>query len=241
TNSHPNDKSPLVRTKIMRRISSIFGKHEHRQIGGYTEFGSINVERTETRTLGTFAGVFSPVTLSMFSALIFLRIGYIVGNAGFLVTLLQFLIAYAIVIFTVASICAISTNGAVEGGGAYFMISRTLGPEFGGSIGTLFFFANVVSSALCISGCVEGLVENFGPSGYIVKSLIKDGRWTQFLYCTALNTLNLIVCLIGAGMFGKTIVFILSIVCVCLGFTFFSFFYQGPMPVAIPDSNTLVH
>lgn len=48
--------------------------------------------------------------------------GYLIGNAGLFVTLSQFAIAFTILIFTVASVCAISTNGAVEGGGAYCIL-----------------------------------------------------------------------------------------------------------------------
>lgn len=70
--------------------------------------------------------------------------------------------------------------------------------------------------------------------------LLPDSTWYRFLYCTALNTLNLIVCLIGASMFAKTSVVILATVVFCLGTTIISFLTQKHLDVAIPEINTLV-
>ncbi|KAI5640012.1 amino acid permease domain-containing protein [Phthorimaea operculella] len=210
---------------------------------GYVEFGEFRAERQGVKKVGTFAGVFCPVVLSMFSALIFIRMGYLVGNAGLLVTLAQFVLAFLIVVFTVTSICAISTNGAVEGGGVYFMLSRTMGPEFGGAVGTLFFFANVASSALCISACTEALVENFGPKGYLVHpgSGLPDGWWYRFLYRSVLNALGLAVSLAGAKLFARTSLAIWATMTVCLGSAFISFFVTKPQEVEKPDTNTLTN
>jgi potassium/chloride transporter 9 len=76
--------------------------------------------------LGTFAGVFVPVTLNVLSILMFLRFGFILGQAG-LVGIMGMLVAgYLINLLTTMSISAIATNGTVRGGGAYYLISIEL-------------------------------------------------------------------------------------------------------------------
>ena len=85
--------------------------------------------------LSMFDGVFVPVFFSIFGVVLYTRMGWIVGSAGISGFLLIMIIGEAAAYFTTLSICAICTNGTMRGGGAYYMISRTLGPEFGGAVG----------------------------------------------------------------------------------------------------------
>jgi len=122
------------------------------------------------RKFGTFGGVFTPSILTILSAILFIRANFVVGEAGVGGALAILLLANLIALFSALSVCAVSTNMQVRGGGAYFLISRVLGPEFGGAIGIIFFFALALNVAFNILGFTEALFSTVPglPSGYFL-------------------------------------------------------------------------
>ncbi|KAF7655199.1 hypothetical protein LDENG_00059520 [Lucifuga dentata] len=195
----------------------------------------------QPQKLPTFFGVVIPTLLSMFSVVLFLRIGFLVGQSGLYQGIFMFIVAYFIISMTVLSICAISTNGALDAGGAYYMISRALGPEFGGSIGLMFFLANVCGSALYVLGLVEAIVATFGvpEDGVIVNPIyqvLPSGYWWSLLYATAIALLCLLVCMVGAHIYAKATFLIFLVVMFVLGTIFISFFAVGPHTIILPGS-----
>ncbi|RVE63707.1 hypothetical protein OJAV_G00138990 [Oryzias javanicus] len=172
------------------------------------------------RRLNTFFGVMVPTVLSMFSIILFLRTGFVVGHAGLLEGLLMIAVAYIIISLTILSICAISTNGAIQGGGAYYMISRSLGPEFGGSIGLMFFLAKVFACGEYVLGLVEAILDVFGIDTESSVSagvrVLPQNYWYTVLYSSVVLLLCLIICLVGAHIYSRTAFVILLVVTVSL-------------------------
>ncbi|XP_006801241.1 solute carrier family 12 member 9 [Neolamprologus brichardi] len=197
-------------------------------------------QQKQQKKLSTFFGVVIPTLLSMFSVVVFLRIGLAVGQAGLYQAIAMYVVAYIIICMTVLSVCAISTNGALDAGGAYYMISRALGPEFGGSIGIMFFLANVCGSALMVLGLVEAILSTFGvpEAGNVATShyqVLPSGYWWSLLYGTGIALLCLLVCLVGAHIYAKTTFLIFVIVIVVLITVFISFFAVHPQSITLPD------
>ncbi len=161
---------------------------------------------------GTFGGVFTPCTLTILGVIMFLRFGQVIGNSGILHGLLIILMAKAITTLTTLSLAAIATNTRVKGGGAYYIISRSLGVEFGGAIGLVFFFSQAISVALYIIGFTEALSSRYAQ--------VAD----NFLLTASLVNFVVFVCIyIGAAWTIKIQYFILAV----LGASILSFVIGG--------------
>ncbi|XP_029834473.3 solute carrier family 12 member 4 isoform X1 [Ixodes scapularis] len=125
--------------------------------------------------LGTIAGVYFPCIQNIFGVIFFIRLVWIVGVAGVPVAFLTVFMCCCVTFTTCISLSAIATNGIVPAGGSYFMISRSLGPEFGGAVGILFYLATTVAAAMYITGAVEIFLNYLVPE----MSLYGDFREDQ--------------------------------------------------------------
>ncbi|MEL6399457.1 MAG: Na-K-Cl cotransporter [Cyanobacteria bacterium J06607_6] len=115
----------------------------------------------EATGLGAFGGVFTPSILTILGVIMYLRFGWVLGHVGLVNTLLIVTISTSITLFTGLSISAIATDQVVRAGGAYYMISRSLGIETGGAVGIPLFFAQALSVALYTLGFAESVVQIF--------------------------------------------------------------------------------
>ncbi len=108
---------------------------------------------------GTFKGVFTPSILTILGVIMYLRFGWVIGNVGLFPTLIIVTLSSLITFFTTLSISALATNMTVKVGGAYYIISRSLGIETGAAIGLPLFLAQALSISFYIVGFAESLVQ----------------------------------------------------------------------------------
>jgi amino acid transporter len=141
-------------------------------------------EVSQRGTLGTFGGVFTPSILTILGIILFLRLGYVVGNAGLARALMIIGLANAISVLTSISLSAVATNLRVKGGGDYYLISRTLGLEFGGAIGIVLFLAQSVSVAFYCIGFGEAIT-TMVPNEFNLSPQIVAAMAVSFLFIFA--------------------------------------------------------
>lgn len=109
-----------------------------------------------SRKFGTFTGVFTPTLLTILGVIMYVRLGWVVGNAGLLGAWLLMLLAMGITACTGLSLSSIATNTRLGAGGPYALISRSLGFEVGGSIGVPLYLSRPLGVAMYIFGFREG-------------------------------------------------------------------------------------
>ncbi|XP_070687607.1 solute carrier family 12 member 3 [Pempheris klunzingeri] len=147
----------------------------------------------EPTRFGWVQGVMIRCMLNIWGVILYLRLPWITAQAGIGLTWVIVLLSSCITGITGLSTSAIATNGKVKGGGTYFLISRSLGPELGGSIGLIFAFANAVAVSMHTVGFAETVADLMRENGAAMVDRTNDIRIIGIITVT---------CLLGISMAG---------------------------------------
>jgi len=189
-------------------------------------------------SFGAFQGVFTPSILTILGVIMYLRFGWVLGQVGLPLTLLIVTLATAITFLTGLSLSATATNMPVGGGGAYYIISRSLGLEIGAAIGAPLFLAQALGVAFYITGFAEALAGSLDLGGLmaLLPFAITEVRLIALITLAVLT----VIALISADLALKTQMLILTAIVVSL----VSFFLGsapegGPLQSAVDISTRL--
>jgi len=154
---------------------------------------------------GTWDGVWLPGVSSILGAVLFVRMSWSVGQAGWGGVLLMLSIGLFLNVMTALSLAAVSTNGTVKGGGVYFLLSRSLGPEFGVSVTVVYLISLVVAAAFALMAFAETFADTIICSTDPCRTFHLENEWL----CTQIASLVLLVVFLtnlapgGAAVMGR--------------------------------------
>uniref|UniRef100_A0A8D3DTI0 Solute carrier family 12 member 5b n=1 Tax=Scophthalmus maximus TaxID=52904 RepID=A0A8D3DTI0_SCOMX len=166
------DTSPMVSSLLssLANYSNLpTGSKEHEEEENNEEGARPSKKPVKAPQLGTLMGVYLPCIQNIFGVILFLRMTWMVGIGGVFGSFVIVFMCCSTTMLTAISMSAIATNGVVPAGGSYYMISRSLGPEFGGAVGICFYLGTTFAGAMYILGCIEILLIYIIPQAAIFK------------------------------------------------------------------------
>ncbi|KAM9720228.1 solute carrier family 12 member 7-like isoform 1-T1 [Menidia menidia] len=227
------DSAPMVSSllnKLANYTNLSQGVREHEEAEDGLRRAAVMVPH-----MGTFIGVYLPCMQNILGVILFLRLTWIVGSAGILGSFAIVSMCCVCTLLTAISMSAIATNGVVPAGGAYYMISRSLGPEFGGAVGICLYLGTTFAGSLYILGTIEILLTYIVPSATLFRD--NDGEPVpndMRVYGTCCLVLMALVVFVGVKYVNKLALVFLSCVCLSILAT-----YAGAIKTLIepPDFN----
>jgi amino acid transporter len=142
---------------------------------------------SEKQKFGAFAGVFTPSILTILGVIMYMRLGWVVGNAGLIGAITIIIIAHVIAVTTGLSVSSVATDKKIGAGGIYYVLSRSMGIPIGGSIGIAIYVGTAFSIALYLIGFAESFNDYFG-----FGMSINDFRITGTIALISITALALI-------------------------------------------------
>jgi len=182
-----------------------------------------------TAKFGTLP-VFMTTISTILGAILFLRFGYAVGHLGFLGVIGIILLGHMVTIPTAMAVGELATNQKVQGGGAYFIISRSFGLNIGASIGITLYLSQAISVAFYVIAFTEAFDPIIRFLHYEINTPLIDKRWIGL---ASMSLLSVIILTRGANMGMKALYFVVALL-----FTSLLFFFLGK-PTVLNQSLVL--